>query len=254
MRILMYHRVDPVSCRFSVRPEPFEQQAAWLAGRGEAGLTLRDALGLRPRRAVVLTFDDGFADTYTEARPILDRYGLTATIFVVTDLVGQRASWRNAYPAAPLLDWAQMREMAAGGYEFGSHTATHLDVRPAGDEEVYEELVRSKAVLEEQLGQEVVSFAYPYGYFRPALPELLARAGYRCAVLAGGYRDNGKSSDVFGLSRTPVWGEDSIRTFQLKARGWLAYRYYTEKLGAECRYEWKRLLRRCGRGRQSRLA
>jgi len=251
VQILMYHSISEAASPMSLSPAAFSRQMAWLRQNGWQSLTLRTAMETDrpPRRAVVLTFDDGFADAYLTAWPILREHGMTATVFLVTDQVGQVASWPEARPVAPLLDWGQIKEMASAGIEFGSHTATHLDVRTASDDEIYRELVQSKATLEEQLGEEVVSFAYPYGYFRTVLPELLREAGYRYAVLAGGYRDNRGCLDAMRLSRTPVWGRDSLFTFQAKVRGWLAYRHYTEKAAVEVRWQCKELRRRWGRGR-----
>lgn len=251
MRILMYHSIGEENCRLSVSLESFRRQMAWLRRSGRRVLTLREAIEQPDRgpRPLVLTFDDGYADFYTRALPVLQEYGLAATVFVATGYVGQVAGWENAGPATPLLTWPQLRELAAAGFEFGAHSVTHLDVRKADDETVCAELAQSKAVLEEELGQEVVSFAYPFGYFRTGLPGLLAQAGYRCAVLAGGYRDNSLSSDPFALSRIPVWAEDSLLTFRLKARGWLAYRYYTDKLATEWRYQCTGLRQRWRGGR-----
>lgn len=251
MRIFMYHSIGDLGGRLCVSAEQFGRQMAWLQRSQRRVMTLREAMEAPRRgpRPLVLTFDDGYADFYTQAGPVLQAYGLRATVFVATGFVGQVAGWRNATPRAPLLTWAQMRELAAAGFEFGSHTVSHLDVRKADNETVYAELVRSKAVLEEELGQEVVSFAYPFGYFRSGLPGLLAQAGYRCAVLASGYRDNNLRRDRFTLSRIPVWAEDSLFQFQCKARGWSAYRYYTGKLAGEWRYQWKMIRQRWSRGR-----
>ena len=247
----MYHSISEAGTAMCVTPAAFARQVEWLHQAGWKSLTLREAMAAHQplQHSVVLTFDDGFADAYSTAWPLLRERGMTATIFMVTDQVGQVASWADANPVAPLLDWSQIREMAQEGFEFGSHTASHLDVRTATDEEIYEELVRSKGVLEEHVETEVVSFAYPYGYCRPVLPESLAKAGYRYAVLAGGYRDSSRAASHLLLHRTPVGAQDSMRTFAAKVRGRLAYRYYTGKMSVEFRYQWKGLLRRCGRGR-----
>ncbi len=250
MQILMYHSISEAGTPMCVTPAAFTRQMDWLHQAGWRTHTLRLAVDSPSSpRSVVLTFDDGFADAYLTAWPILRERGLTATIFLVTDQVGHVASWTDANPVAPLLDWDQIREMAAGGCEFGSHSASHLDVRTATDEEILQELVRSRQVLEDRVGREVVSFAYPYGYFRPELPGLLQRAGYRFAVLAGGYRDLGPGSDPLRLARTPVTRRDGLGAFRAKVRGWMTYRHYTEKAAVELRWQWHSALRRCGRGR-----
>jgi peptidoglycan/xylan/chitin deacetylase (PgdA/CDA1 family) len=246
MQILMYHNISEAGTAMCLRPAAFARQVEWLHQAGWKSLTLREAMAADhpPRHSVVLTFDDGFADAHSTAWPLLRERGMTATLFVVTDQVGQVPSWRNAAPVAPLLDWGQTREMARDGWEFGSHTASHLDVRTATDDEIYEELVRSKGALEEQVETEVVSFAYPYGYFRSALPDLLRKAGYRYAVLAGGYRSVGARSDPMRLDRTPVDAGETPTKFRLKVSGWMAYRHYTEKVVSELRWEWTQTRRK----------
>lgn len=236
MQILMYHSISEENDRFCVSPERFEQQMDWLAHGGVQVRSLQEALsapGDRP--TVVLTFDDGFAGVYEHALPVLRRYGLPATVFLVTDAVGKEACWEGAPQGAALMTWEQVWEMAAEGFEFGSHTATHLDLRQAELDLVQEELVRSKAAIEEHTGQEARAFAYPFGYFRVEMPPLLARAGYRCGLLAGTYGRNTASTNTYALHRTPIWRGDSLRGFRAKAAGRTVWRYYTQKLSREVR-------------------
>jgi peptidoglycan/xylan/chitin deacetylase (PgdA/CDA1 family) len=227
----MYHRVGTAASRFCVAPEALEQQLAWLAGRGEAPLPLREALLAGARRGVVLTFDDGTRDTFALAWPALRRQGLTATVFLITHFMGGEMPGESG--PVPMLDWGQAREMSQAGVEFGSHTATHLDLRHAEIGAIREELRRSKAAIEGQLGTEVVSFAYPFGYFREGLPELLAEAGYRWAVLGATYGSNTSATRPFELRRIPVDGDASLGVWRanLGARG--QWRYYAEKIRRE---------------------
>ena len=221
----MYHSLGASRDRYSVTPDRFARQMAILAGSRRPILSLRDAWGAPPsgERPVVVTFDDGFADNYEAALPILRQYGLPATVFLVTDAMGGQAAWHEQ-PTLPLLDWAQAREMAEAGIELGSHSATHLDLRRASLDEIRAEVARSKAEIEDRTGQEVTSFAYPYGYYRPEMPELLRQAGYRCAVLAGTYGRNAPSHDPYQLNRVPIWRGDSLLHFRAKVGGWYGWK------------------------------
>jgi peptidoglycan/xylan/chitin deacetylase (PgdA/CDA1 family) len=244
MRILMYHSIGRTRSPFSVSPESFERQVACLAGGEHVPSTLSDALAAPSARNVVLTFDDGFADNYTAALPVLRRYGLLATVFLVTDSLGRSATWHD--PPLPLMDWGQAREMAQEGIEFGSHTASHLDLRRADTETIRAELARSKAALEDHLGGEAVCFAYPFGYFRADMPELLAEAGYRCGVLAGTYGANREDASPYALHRIPIWRGDSLATWRAKASGRQGWKYYVEKARRECAWQLRRPWRKAG--------
>lgn len=248
MHILMYHSIGRRRDRFCVAPDAFARQMRTLAETDRPVLALRDAMDVpnSGKTPVVITFDDGFADNYCEALAVLKEHGLPATVFLVTGAMGERTVWHDPDPDAPVLRWEQVREMAQEGIEFGSHSLTHLDVRHADRENVREELVRSKATIEQHTGQEVVSFAYPYGYFRPEMPELLAKAGYECAVLAGTYGRNTPTTSRYELHRIPVWRRDSALTFRWKVRGRFWWRYYTQRLNEEMRWAWRQVLTRAG--------
>jgi peptidoglycan/xylan/chitin deacetylase (PgdA/CDA1 family) len=238
----MYHRIDPEPSRFSVGPESFEQQIAELAARGQARLTLRDARSRGDQRAVVVTCDDGTSDTFQVAWPLLRRYGRTATVFLISDLIGGMRP--GASGPIRMMDWGQVREMAQEGVEFGSHTATHLDLRQAEVGLLRRELQRSKAAIEEQIGTEVVSFAYPFGYFRTCMPELLAEAGYKWAVLGGTYGSNRSATRPYELRRIPVEGGASLRAWRWGLGPACDLRYYTEKVRQELAWHGKQ----AGRG------
>ena len=124
------------------------------------------------RRAVVLTFDDGRDDSYTEALPILTRYELPATLYMPSDLVG----------APGHLTKSQLVEMAAAGISIGAHSRTHPDLRTCRDTELDREVRGSRHELEDLLGRPVTSFAYPTGLFDDRVMNAVAAAGYRSAV------------------------------------------------------------------------
>ena len=249
MTILMYHSIseDPTRDRFAVSPSRFAAQMAWLAANGFRGVSVREAMDAsrnEHQRTVALTFDDGFLDTCAEAFPILVQHGFSGTVFVPTGHVGGTNEWEDgAVPTKPLMGWDQIAEMATAGIEFGSHTASHLDLRPAERTAIMRELVESKQAIEDRLASEVVSFAYPYGYFRPEMPEMLAEIGYEYGLLAGTYGKNVPSTSPYELHRLPIWGGDSIGQFAAKVRGWYWWRYYTGSIAVEARW----LLRRCQR-------
>ena len=244
MRALMYHRVEEVGGRFGVPLAKLEAQAAWLASAGWTVKTLRAAAAAPDQETVVLTFDDGTADTFESAWPVLRRNGLTATVFLVTDAMGGALHWSRS--SVPMMNWSQAREMAEEGAELGSHTATHLDLRTASIAAIRKELKRSKAAIEDQVGTEVVSFAYPFGYFRVEMPDLLAEAGYQWATLAGTCGRNTSATAPYELRRIHIDGRASLSAFRRKVSGRCDWQYYTAKVRQELLWQGKCLRRKVG--------
>jgi peptidoglycan/xylan/chitin deacetylase (PgdA/CDA1 family) len=133
-----------------------------------------------PGRPVMITFDDGYADFYETAWPILQRNGFSAHNFVVTDLVGRCAEWDARWGApAPLMDWAQIIQLSAEGATFGSHLATHTAATYMRTEALLREAVNSRLKLEKALGTPIETVATPFGDSNGVVELVLKLAGYR---------------------------------------------------------------------------
>ena len=192
--------------------------------------------GIPPeRRPVVLTFDDGFRDFYTNAFPVLDRFGFRATMFLPTAFIGRAA---QEFKHRTCLTWNEVRELHKSGVEFGSHTVSHPQLRSLTLAEIESELARSKDTLEQKLGEAVRSFSYPYAFpeadweFRSAIRGLLASTGYQQGVstIIG---TASLKHDSFFLPRLPVNSHDHMRLFRAKLEGsydWLHAAQYLSKL------------------------
>jgi peptidoglycan/xylan/chitin deacetylase (PgdA/CDA1 family) len=190
---------------------------------------------------VVLTFDDGYADFYSEALPVLRKHGFTATLYVTSAYVGATSRWlaREGESQRRLVSWEQLAEICDSGIECGAHSRRHphLDTLPL--EVAREEIGRSKHELEDGLGRRVASFAYPYGHYDRRVRDLVQMAGYdsACAVTPA---LSVAADDVFGLARIMVldrldlsWFADRLagkgirferRYLQLRAFAWQAAR------------------------------
>src|SRR6185437_10071533 len=150
--VLMYHSVEPYDqdpYLVTVRPERFEQQLRWLHRRGLRGTSMRELLAARragaDRGLVGLTFDDGYVDFREHALPALARYGFTATVFVIADLLGGVNSWDPAGPRKALMSADQVREVARCGIEIGSHGRRHVSLTSTG--ELIAEVTGSRDIL-----------------------------------------------------------------------------------------------------------
>jgi peptidoglycan/xylan/chitin deacetylase (PgdA/CDA1 family)/GT2 family glycosyltransferase len=221
--ILMYHAFtgERRGSQFVVPALTFARQMAWLRRLGFEVLGLEEFLRLRrehrplPRRAVVITIDDAYADTLEHAVPVLRRHGYPATIFVVTERVGDANTWSNgALKGRPLLGWRDLAALVAAGIELGAHTETH-PVLPALDAAgVRREVTRSKQTLESRLGRPVHAFAYPYGEHAAAVERIVQEAGFwgACSVNPG---LNTIGTPEYALRRIEVEGALPLHRFIL---------------------------------------
>ena len=221
--ILTYHRVcddpNPALAEWAVRPAAFRRQMRLIRLLGYRVLTL-DALldacdrGKQVGKVAVITFDDGYLDTVTVAAPILDAAGFPATVFVVSDRVGETAAWDQAFGGdmAPLATWGHLRDLQSRGWEIGLHTRTHPRLSALPEPEALAELTGGKAILERQLGSPVRTAAYPYGDYAPATTSAAAAAGLRATVTIAGVIAT-ETSERHELPRVAVMRGDTLVDF-----------------------------------------
>ncbi|MFZ6030850.1 MAG: polysaccharide deacetylase family protein [Chloroflexota bacterium] len=223
--ILMYHSISETGTPGfrvnTVAPPMFAEQMAYLYRHGYHTLTVSQFVGCirrqdsLPAKTVVLTFDDGYMDFYTAAFPILKRYHFTATIYMVVKFIGGTAQWLTYRQEKhrQLLNTAQLRQLIALGFECGAHGYTHrsLDTMPL--DAAWDEITRSKQLLEQNLFQKVMSFAYPYGYYTHAHYAMAQKAGFTsiCTVERA---ISSTGDDPFALARIPVSSATSMAAFK----------------------------------------
>ena len=232
--VLCYHSVHPSKPFASASPADFGRHLDWLAAHCEVVPLDRilDAARSpegRARPVVALTFDDGYADNYEFAFPLLQSRGLTATFFVTAGLLERdadvvarlQALRRCPYEDVRPLDWAQTREMHAAGMAIGAHTYSHPNLAVLTRTRAREELRRSKQILEDRLGTPVPAMAYPFGkpgrHFTEETVGLVEEAGYEsaCAVL---FRSVRPTDSRFAVPRLFVT-RDSLDRLRDKVMG-----------------------------------
>ena len=227
--ILMYHQVSshplPGFEKYTVAPRAFAAQMRWLARAGYVSVSLDALLAARaggpalPHRAVVITFDDGFAEAVEHAAPVLQALGMTAVFFLVAGLMGGTSAWLRAERGIelPLIDWGTARELCATGFICGAHSVSHPRLAELPSAARRDELRRSRAMLEGGLGRRVDHLAYPYGSYDAEVRVAAADAGFRsaCSVRIG---LSGPDDDALALHRVPVTGGDGLADFICRVR------------------------------------
>jgi peptidoglycan/xylan/chitin deacetylase (PgdA/CDA1 family) len=218
--ILMYHyirKVDPsidqLGYELSITPELFDAHMSWLHEQGYT--TLRMDAAARcirgeircPAKAVALTFDDGYEDAFSGALPILQRYGFTATFYIISGFVGQPG----------YMTWEQVAALRDAGMEIGAHTVNHPDLVNEDPAVSEYEIVQSKADLEQHLGINVTSFCYPTGLYNWSVEEQTRAAGYLNATTT---RWDSDYSDMLALPRRRISGGTGTEGFAAIVQGY----------------------------------
>lgn len=225
--ILMYHSIahEPASSIrvLSVSPGAFADQMRLLAERGFTTLTTAQlATAWRserplPRRPVLITFDDGYQGVHRYGLRALRAFGFAATVFVTTGWLRGRHEIDGA-ALDTMLDWDEVRELAAEGAEIGGHSHSHpqLDQVPAGA--LRWEVGHCKEIIADQLGSPPASFAYPYGYSDRLVRQATRAAGFTQAVAVGNALADPRQ-DLFALRRVTVRRSTGLDEFARLVEG-----------------------------------
>lgn len=213
----MYHRIgevrpESIVAGQYVAPEQFESQIRLVTKFGFKTISLAQMLDAfegkthLPLRPIVITFDDGYKSYYQYAAPTLEKYGYTATTFLVSDLLGKTNEWdeKKGDVTEPLMTVQQIQELRERGHEFGAHTKTHANLTDVSEEEAKEEISGSKQELERALGFQTPFFCYPYGAQNENVQRWVQEAGFQGAVTTE-RKVNMASSNRF------AWGRIDIR-------------------------------------------
>lgn len=231
--ILMYHRVPefddckthPYYCT-NTTTQAFAAHIRFLHECGYCAVSLTEAYrqaqcSMPGRKVVAITFDDGYQDFYTNAFPILNRYGYSATMFLPTAYIGDGP---QRFKETECLTWAQVRELRKAGVEFGSHTVSHPQLRNVSAARLRQELSNSKTHIEERLGERVGTFAYPYAFpetdriFVNRVGDVLRENGYEAGVSTVIGRVSQSDSPLF-MKRLPINSHDDTQFFRAKLEG-----------------------------------
>jgi len=209
-------QMDPGSLR--VRPDAFRGQLELLRASDFEFVTVSEFVersqGREPLPGLVaLTFDDGMDDNHSFVLPILREYGITATFYVTTGLIGQPNPWMAMDSGVRMMTVPELRDLVVAGFEIGAHSVTHPNLSKLDYDGCFREASESRITLEQLLGISVRSFAYPFCHYGPAALSAVRAAGFATAVTCG----TGVGSwSAYELPRTNVTGKDGMPGFLLK--------------------------------------
>jgi peptidoglycan/xylan/chitin deacetylase (PgdA/CDA1 family) len=208
--VLLYHHIanspdDP--SLYSLSPEKFRAQMEEVKAEGFHPITFSQlAAGLRgefslPDHPIVIAFDDGYEDVYLNAYPVLSELGYNPTVNVIVRMLNGPSYLSND----------EMRELAAAGWEIGSHSLTHADLTKSSDP--IGEICTSKRELEKLLGQKVLTFAYPYGSANPYVMQIVKDCHYTSGGGVGPLTTH-SAKYIYFLSRVVIDGAWTMEQFK----------------------------------------
>lgn len=227
--VLMYHRLgdshNDWEQKYCVSPKRFAAHMHKLAKNGYTACTIEDFMGWLnkkiqlPDKSFLITFDDGFLGVYEHAVKILNELGWSATIFLVSNLIGKQDYWTQTQNPNghiyPLLELKHIKHMQEMGFAFHSHTRNHHDLSTLSVDELKKELAGSRKDLEDLLGEQVTYLAYPFGRFNDNTVSIAQSSGYEAAFSTQpGF--NRSEIDAFKIRRIDVFGTDTPRMLKRK--------------------------------------
>ena len=229
--VIMYHRVinnpenEGVHGTY-IYENIFREHMQYLKDKNYTVITFKDLdkIGWRNRfekdkKYIFITFDDGYKDNYDLAFPILKEFGFKATIFLMGSSTYNEwdvnASGEKEFP---LMSVEMIKEMQDYGIEFGAHTFNHPKLNTLSNEEIEHQIVDVKKPLEEKIGKEIITFAYPYGILNDYAKEMTKKAGYTFALAT----DSGSvclSDDLYQIRRIAIFPNTNLFSFKRKVAG-----------------------------------
>jgi peptidoglycan/xylan/chitin deacetylase (PgdA/CDA1 family) len=208
--ILLYHHIsDKLNpTRYVISINVFKKQMQILKDLEYTTITASQLAelirggGYIPLRPIVITFDDGFADIYHNAYPILNEFGFVGVVYIISGMVNMGGH----------LNLEQIQELAINGWEIGSHSVNHYDLTKLDGFSLVEELQQSKIALEEMVGSSIVTFAYPYGEANDEVRQKTEQVGYRAGMRLG-INTTHMLSMLYNLNRIEIENRYSIEQF-----------------------------------------
>lgn len=238
----MYHHIaEDSTYPYSLSKEQFISHVKVLRRQGFSAIgfdelyTSNFDVSQLPEKPILITFDDAYRSVYEQAFPVLTQFDMKATLFVVSQCIGEYNRWEadKTIERLDLMSASELKEVVAAGWEVGSHSQTHCDLVNCNSEQRQQEIQHSKKDLERLLSREIKTFAYPYGRHTSEVAACIEASGYRGAVSIFSTAPT-VLTDPFRMRRIYPHQADSILRFRMKLTSlYLSYVAFRDK-GRDC--------------------
>ena len=223
LRVLMYHSVtkeDSLDDIWSIGSTSFTDHLAYFCDNKDINLySCTDLILESPKDGIMITFDDGYRNNFEIAAPLLFKFKIPFSIFVITDYI--KKAKKN------YMDENMLKELAENPLvSIGSHSKSHVRLTQCGPKELTNEISVSKSYLEDLLGIPIDLFSYPHGDINSAVRSEVLASGYKLGF-SSHYDVNRKNQDKLKLNRNEIWNTDNLSALKKKLQGdfdWLKYR------------------------------
>ena len=215
--VLLYHSINNDNSNLSLTINEFEKHIIYLKKKNFKTINFNQ-VNKSDDKNIIITFDDGYKDLITNVLPILKRYGFTATCFIVSDLLGGKNTWdinKNNYLEKELMNKNDILEWVSNGMFIGSHSHNHPNLTLLNNNEITNQLDKSKKVLENITGSEVISFSYPYGKVNKSVYDITKKI-FDIAVTTNRGRYDPNNHDLHLIPRIDMGKKLSIFKIFLK--------------------------------------
>ena len=216
--ILMYHSITNASDKMSVTKENFLIQMKMMKKLGFQSINLKDLKKENLKKKFVITFDDGYKDVFVNAYPILKNLNLKATCFLVANQIGKFNDWdknQNNYTRKKLMSEEELKEWHNNGFEIGSHTLDHKNLKLIDDKEKKNQIEESKNIFKNKYNIDIKSFSYPFGSYNDNVVKIV-KNNFDFAVTTKRSRYNENIFNNMLIPRVPINSNTSILKFVLK--------------------------------------
>lgn len=222
--ILTYHKIsnDKEFGLTTITPRKFREQIEYLVSEGYESIGFNQLLDQTPLpdKPIIITFDDGYENVYTNAFPILSEFKFKCVVFLVTDYFGKYNLWESAsiQKKHKHMSINQVIELKEAGCEIGSHSRKHNYLPSLNENDLADEIGGSKRDLEKIIRDRVISFSYPYGRYNSRVIQAIQNADYAFATT--NMRLYKKSpNNPLTLSRRSIYSTDTLKLFKDKLNG-----------------------------------
>lgn len=218
--VFFYHHVNLENKNDCIKPDIFEWQMNYLRHKGFKGIFLNELIdyqagkiSFEKQRAISINFDDGYIDNWQYAFPILKKYNIKATIFVITSKIRE-----ESYQADGYLSWPDLKLMHSSGLiDIQSHTHTHFNCGSLNVSEIKKELSLSKKIIEERLNKSCSFVCWPWGRYNASSIPIASECGY-LGALTSERGINTIGADCMQIKRVNVWPKLENHKFWFRSR------------------------------------